>query len=150
MTDWRDIVSMVLDFAAAFRQRSTCIEPERPLQGSTGGRAVFYPTSQKSEGWAVAKEAYIGTGTVQPNSRPNAMVVEGSSLMPDSVLAAKASSSPSEQQDRPKTPPTPGMDPAHKKKLPKTGNVSVEHWHMLIGNGAGGDGSAWNKKWWMG
>lgn len=144
MTDWRDIVSTILDFAAMYRAKTQHCEPDRPLQAKQSqGASVFYPDA-KAEGWALNQEAYLGTGPAKPNA-----MVQGSAMMPSTLPTQQEAP---KDNSRPKTPPTPGMDAKFKAGLKEDGrraeDISVDHWRSWTGNG--NDGAFWDKRWWMG
>jgi hypothetical protein len=137
MTDWRDIVTTIQDFAAMFRLKTAHTEPERPLQSNIQPSLANYQQDWKGVK-GLGMNGGTSSGTVPMKSEP--------------LGSTAAPALPDVAGSRPKTPPTPGIDAREKRIIHEHAHgadVGVEHWKRL-GGSHGGDGSFWAKKWWMG
>lgn len=139
MTDWRDIVSMIQHFGTVYRQKTGEISSRKHSRSEPDSQAHASP--KRARGPTPPTPGKVTSPLMEGWRKPSA---------PDEILTKRTpvvalgsrwgEIQPGDRADG---------DRGVKKPRSPAGVTSDAHWRSMT-NGLGGDGSFWDKKWWIG
>ena len=141
MTDWREIVSLIQDFAATFRHRVMAHQTETGLQAAGAAPAAEAAAEAPQAPQGEKKYSADMHDAFQPGfehflkAPPTETGQSGAYGPGPSNVDLKEYLDSVEQWSK-------------RQGLQNMKNPGLEHWRAM--NGAGGDGSMWKHRWWMG